>query len=108
MINYADNTQRCRSRLLVEYFNEFGAEDCGICDVCLNQVKGDLSGDVAKQIEVKIQELLSQQNRHVVDLVKAMPEFNSEKISTIIRYLLDNDKLHYDNEHRLVWTIKSA
>lgn len=108
MIDYADNTQRCRSRLLVEYFNEFGAEDCGICDVCLNQAKGDLSGEVAKQIEVKIQALLSQQNRHVVDLVKAMPEFNTEKISTIIRYLLDNDKLYYDNEHRLVWTIKSA
>ena len=108
MIDYADNTQRCRSRLLVEYFNEFGAEDCGICDVCLNQTKGDLSGDVAKQIEVKIQALLNQQNIHVVDLVKAMPEFNSEKISTIIRYLLDNDKLHYDNEHRLVWTKRNA
>jgi hypothetical protein len=41
-------------------------------------------------------------------VVKAMPEFNSEKVSTIIRYLLDNDKLHYDNEHRLVWTKHNA
>ena len=34
MCRYATETDRCRSRQLVEYFGEQPASDCGICDVC--------------------------------------------------------------------------
>lgn len=103
MIAYAENETRCRSRLLVEYFNEFGAEDCGICDVCLSKNKGDIEGKEAKQIEQKLKELLVLNPLHVNDAVKAISITRKDKVTTVIRYLLDNDKLHYDNEHRLVW-----
>ncbi len=35
MLAYATNEERCRSRILSEYFGDTEAEDCGICDVCL-------------------------------------------------------------------------
>ncbi len=104
MIHYASNTNRCRSKVLVEYFNEFGGDDCGTCDVCLAQARGDLSNDTATQIELKIKNALAHQAMHLLDLVKQLPEFNQEKITACVRHLLDNDKLHYDNEHKLVWT----
>lgn len=34
MCRYATQTDRCRSRLLVEYFGEHTQNDCGMCDVC--------------------------------------------------------------------------
>jgi ATP-dependent DNA helicase RecQ len=103
MINYANNTHRCRSKLIVEYFNEFGSEDCGVCDVCLNQKKGDLKTTESEFIEQKIQEIIKQKALHVTDLVKAIPQHQPEKVTTMIRYLLDNDKLRYNNEHQLIW-----
>lgn len=103
MIAFAENTTHCRSRLLVEYFNEFGAEDCGVCDVCLNRNKGDVAGTEAQQIEKKLYQLLSNTPLHVNDVVKAISITEKDKVTAVIRYLLDNNKLHYDNEHRLVW-----
>ena len=48
-------------------------------------------------------ELLAENAMHVTNLVKAIPEHKPEKITTIIRYLLDNDKLRYNNQHQLIW-----
>jgi ATP-dependent DNA helicase RecQ len=103
IINYANNKNRCRSKLIVEYFNEFGSEDCGLCDVCLNKLKGDFKTTESDAIEEKLQLLLIQKPLHVTDAVKAIPEYQPEKVTTIIRYLLDNDKLRYNNEHQLIW-----
>lgn len=37
MYRYAENTERCRSVILQEYFGETGAADCGVCDICLGR-----------------------------------------------------------------------
>jgi ATP-dependent DNA helicase RecQ len=35
MLNYAEFEGKCRSRMILEYFGEIDAEDCGICDFCI-------------------------------------------------------------------------
>lgn len=37
MLEYANCEKICRSRLLLRYFGETDTEDCGQCDVCLNE-----------------------------------------------------------------------
>ena len=37
MLEYANCDHICRSRMLLRYFGETNTEDCGQCDVCLNQ-----------------------------------------------------------------------
>lgn len=39
MLEYADNTEVCRSVLLQGYFGEKDAEACGVCDVCRERKK---------------------------------------------------------------------
>lgn len=34
MIAYCENEEKCRSQLLLQYFGEQDAPDCGICDIC--------------------------------------------------------------------------
>ncbi len=38
---YVDNTERCRSVVLQEYFGQQDARPCGVCDICLARRKRD-------------------------------------------------------------------
>ena len=38
-IRYVNNTDECRSRLLLNYFGQTDAADCGVCDICLAKRK---------------------------------------------------------------------
>lgn len=44
MLGYLDNSTRCRSRVLLDYFDESNSSGCGICDVCQQNVTVDLDG----------------------------------------------------------------
>lgn len=37
MMHYVQNNSKCRSRMILEYFGERNARDCGQCDFCLKQ-----------------------------------------------------------------------
>jgi ATP-dependent DNA helicase RecQ len=39
--HYTNHTQRCRTQLLLEYFNEITDKNCGVCDICLQKKKTD-------------------------------------------------------------------
>ncbi|MCQ2342001.1 MAG: RecQ family ATP-dependent DNA helicase [Paludibacteraceae bacterium] len=39
MVEYAENTQFCRSQVLLAYFGEENAPVCGTCDICLTNKK---------------------------------------------------------------------
>ena len=66
MLDYATNEERCRSRILSEYFGDTEAKDCGICDVCLARRKMEKSG---KSLQSQILEKLSGRELSVRDLV---------------------------------------
>ena len=42
MLNYVNNLTECRSRLLLQYFDEEHVKACGICDVCQKNTPEDL------------------------------------------------------------------
>jgi ATP-dependent DNA helicase RecQ len=37
MIHYAETNNKCRSRMILEYFGDTDAHDCGVCDYCISQ-----------------------------------------------------------------------
>ncbi|MDP4762146.1 MAG: RecQ family ATP-dependent DNA helicase [Salibacteraceae bacterium] len=39
MIHYAESTEKCRSRMILEYFGETDAQNCGMCDWCMKKKK---------------------------------------------------------------------
>ena len=60
MIDYAEETKVCRSRMLLIYFNEEDAKDCGYCDVCLAKNETGLSNYEFKQVKQKITNVLQE------------------------------------------------
>ncbi len=67
ILDYADETVRCRMQVIQEYFNDPLAKACGICDICLARKKGeDLSAyeelrdeitNIIKQRPLPVEEL---------------------------------------------------
>ena len=53
IISYVKETEKCRSRMLIDYFGQPAENDCGICDVCLKNK--NLGGGKTRRAEVQQQ-----------------------------------------------------
>ncbi|WP_298650619.1 ATP-dependent DNA helicase RecQ, partial [uncultured Proteiniphilum sp.] len=56
MVDYAEATDVCRSRMLLIYFGELSPEDCGHCDVCLKKSTTGLPNYLFRQIGNKLKD----------------------------------------------------
>ncbi|MBU1374268.1 MAG: RecQ family ATP-dependent DNA helicase [Bacteroidetes bacterium] len=78
----------CRSRQLLNYFDEANAEKCGVCDVCLAEKrakKPDLKSQITNDILTALQFAPLKLN----DLVKCLKKGSDKEKLEIIRLLLD-------------------
>ncbi|MFV0345261.1 MAG: ATP-dependent DNA helicase RecQ [Bacteroidales bacterium] len=87
VLKYALSKNECRSKVLVSYFGESCATDCGTCDVCTT--KSNISEDRDELLE-KILTKLKQKPMKIRDLEF---EFNAASVVDIIRDLLDEEVL---------------
>lgn len=102
VIHYATHKHRCRSQLLLEYFDQIEYQHCDLCDVCLTKYspKHLQQADyhfARSQISTHLEKL----PYAVSDLVEAidMPE---ETVLRSIRQMLDQQEIRYDAALRLV------
>lgn len=86
MINFLQNTTTCREHLLLQYFGENPAADCGHCDNCRNKQKPQLSG---KDVHAR---LVSSLRIHPLPISAAIAMFDEplkELVLTTIRQMMD-------------------
>jgi len=98
---YADSKTRCRPAFLTGYFGEETGR-CGLCDTCQERNELELSKYEFDIIIDKIKELVGENPLRPEEL-EAQMELPREKSIRVIRWLLDHEKLVYDEDHRLVW-----
>ncbi len=94
MIDYVEETDVCRSRMMLVYFGENQSKDCGHCDVCLKKNESGLSNYEFHRIGDKLK--VSMQNhtsRRLNDLVDSVADENSEKVILVLRFLIDAGEL---------------
>ena len=85
MLHYTKSKEKCRSRLLLEYFGEKGTKDCGQCDVCQSHQPHD-----TKQAQQQILTLLSDRKRHhVTELFRL--RLPKEEQDAALTYLLQEE-----------------
>ncbi len=98
---YADNKTRCRPAFLTAYFGEESGR-CGMCDTCQERNELELSKYEFDIIIDKIKELVGDTPLRPEEL-EARMELPREKTVRVIRWLLDHEKLVYDDDHKLTW-----
>jgi ATP-dependent DNA helicase RecQ len=104
MLRYASSSNKCRSQMLLTYFGETDAYRCGQCDVCQKRNELDISKYEFDAIVDECKKNLTQRPYTLQDMVERFGNrFKEENIIKVIRWLLDNGKLEYNEEEKLIW-----
>ncbi|QYJ68289.1 RecQ family ATP-dependent DNA helicase [Flavobacterium litorale] len=98
--HYATNTDRCKSRLLLDYFGETDSTNCGICSYCIrknNKPKNIV--DVANDVLKLISEAPCTSRKIESELA-----LTAQETITTLRLLLDNEKIKINTNNQ--YTLK--
>ena len=104
MIHYVTHANRCRTQLLLAYFDEDLYKKCGICDICLKKKK-KRSHDKEKEAEkyrLWVLQCIEKGVNEVDGIIQALAPDAEETLLMTIRQLLENEEITYDQFSRLI------
>lgn len=96
---YASNTDTCRSRQLLRYFDEQSSRDCGQCDVCLSLAKNPDSPSIA-DAKKAILALLDDGQKHAVTELSRL-QLPTASLHAALRQLVNEEQIVADGSYIL-------
>jgi ATP-dependent DNA helicase RecQ len=99
MLDYAFNTNDCRSNLLLRYFGQPEVNACGDCDVCrkLNDEENDGS---KTELADRIIKLLWKESLSLTEIATVLTE-KEDAINQSVRFLLEKELIVYEANGKL-------
>ena len=94
---YAEH-QKCRSQMLLAYFDEANALKCGVCDICLEAKRQKKASEIFEDITSEIIQQLSITALDTSSLVSSTKTGNEKEKIKVIRLLLDAGKIKFSGE----------
>jgi len=90
--------KKCRSQMLLAYFDEPNATKCGICDVCLEEKRQISAAEIGDDITNEIVEALSTAPSDISQLITSLKSGAEKEQIATIRLLLDAGKIKFNGE----------
>ena len=98
MLHYAQSTDTCRSRLLLQYFGETTSHDCHQCDVCLANdgqlVTREGQRDTCQQI---LSLLADGQRHHTTEILRL--HLPTEEVNAALESLLQGEQILLEDSY---------
>lgn len=98
--DYVTLNHRCRMQMIQDYFNEETLTTCGLCDVCIRQKKAENSTDL-QYLNAEIISILKKKPITVEELEEIIAPRDHELFVDVVREMVDQGKLSYDDAWRL-------
>lgn len=100
VIRYATDKNICRTLLLLEYFNEFDAQPCGVCDVC--QARKKFEQGKGMELAEEITTYLTQQGpSSPKELGFAFEHYTEKVLAITLKQLIEEEAIHYNEVGQL-------
>ncbi|MDE5421304.1 RecQ family ATP-dependent DNA helicase [Ancylomarina sp. DW003] len=99
VVQYAESPDTCRSKMLLEYFGQLRAPNCGECDICKEKSDG-LETNMYKNIKSEVKEILAKDESSVDELVE-LSQFSEKKLLEVIRLMMDNDEVKTTENNKI-------
>jgi len=103
VIYYAASTHKCRSEILLAYFGEKETIRCGICDVCIERNKLELSDLEFQNVSEQLKASLQKEPLSLSDLIHKVSQVREDKILKVVQWLKDNGKLISNEDNLYEW-----
>lgn len=107
IIEYAEDTTRCRSKILLAYFGENLKTNCGICDVCIEKNKSELTEFEFNNYRKEILDILFIKPLTLNVLTQKIVNYKEKKVAKVLQWMLDNNEIKYDETMKLNITKES-
>ena len=91
ILRYAEDTTTCRSRLLLQYFGDHEADDCGQCDVCMARNEHPAEA-LAEPLVERFRQLLADGKGHSPEEFE-YAGFTAEARKAAIELLMGNEEM---------------
>ena len=96
MLRYAQSSDRCRNRMLLEYFGEKTSTNCGQCDVCLSEQGKLVTPEGQQDARQRILTLLTDRQRHhITELFRL--QLPTEELDAALAFLIKEEKIRQDD-----------
>jgi ATP-dependent DNA helicase RecQ len=95
MVNYVNQSHRCRMQVIQEYFDEVTYDTCGKCDVCLEKKKKENMAAFSDYRD-QIIYLLKQKNMTVEELEQSVSPADHVVFVEVVREMVDATEINYD------------
>jgi len=92
VIDLVRDTNTCRNRKVLQYFNETIFEDCQTCDVCLKKARQN-EGGTYKKIKEQLNMLLDHTEYPFAELVSLMYHYQKEDVVNCLNQMADDKEV---------------
>ena len=100
IIDYARESDVCRSRFLIEYFSQPIASDCGVCDVCLERRNSAHPIMSEKVAAANILKFINEQNAPAtVSDIQQLGTEDEKLYLKVLRDMIDNSQIRFDGDN---------
>ena len=94
-INYAYSDMGCRERMLLSYFGEYKADECGHCDLCIDRRKRD--DHTPDDVQQGILYMAGQRPRRLEEFLDTL-SFPKDEIISMLSFLVDEGYIEHLND----------
>lgn len=101
MLKYAGLQQQCRSAYISAYFGDEAANDCGVCDNCLNKNRKPLSKERFDSITSQLLDVIRQKPATITQLLAELKHYGKTDLWKVIRFLQAEKTIRLDSDGRL-------
>jgi len=103
VIYFATAKHKCRSEILLSYFGEKDIYRCGVCDVCLERNKLELSDIEFSAVSNQVKKIVQEEKLPITQVINKIEGIRDDKTIKVIQWLMENDKLISNEENLLEW-----